>query len=74
MDDYELERIGSDNPAQSVPAAQQVQPSRQRSNLNIKTTAKRSEDVQNSKTVDPTFTKHDVREQHWVTESRANSK
>ncbi|KAF2628775.1 hypothetical protein BU25DRAFT_490397 [Macroventuria anomochaeta] len=60
MDDYELERIGSDSPAQSVPAAQRISPSRQRSDGNIKTTAKRSEDTQKTETSDANLIKSDV--------------
>lgn len=60
MDDYEIERVGSDNPAQSLPAAQLVLPGRQRSNGNIKPTAKQSEESQKTEVEDTSLTKYDV--------------
>lgn len=60
MDDYEVERVGSDNPAQSVPAAQRIQPSRQTSSGNVKTGFKRSEDLQKADAPNPSLTKYDV--------------
>lgn len=60
MDDYEVERIDSDNPAQSTPAAQLVSPSRQRPNGYLKSTTKHSEDSQKAETQDAKLTKYDV--------------
>jgi len=60
MDDYEVERVGSDNPVQSIPAAQLVSPSRQRSNGYLKPTTKHSEDSQKAETQDANLTKYDV--------------
>jgi hypothetical protein len=59
MDDYEVERIGSDNPALAVPAAQCVQSGRQRCTSNIKSTTTRSDDTLGTEASHPP-TKHDV--------------
>lgn len=61
MDDYELERIGSDNPAQSVPAAQRVPPRRQRSNSHTQPAEKQSGETQKTAVADSSLTKYDVR-------------
>ena len=60
MDDNKPERIGSDDPAQSVPAAQRISPSRQRSNGITKTAAKRLENAQKTETTGASLTKYDV--------------
>lgn len=60
MDDYELERIGSDNPAQSVPAAQRVPPDRQRSTGFVDLAEKRPGEFQKKKVADASLTKYDV--------------
>lgn len=61
MDAHELERIGADNPAQSVPAAQRVPVDRRRSNGSTKPAAKRSEYMQKGETSTSDLTKYDVR-------------
>ncbi|KAJ8118584.1 hypothetical protein OPT61_g468 [Boeremia exigua] len=57
MDDYEVERVGSDNPAQTIPAAQLVLPSRQRSTGFIRPTIRQSEHGRKTESLG---TKYDV--------------
>jgi len=57
MDDYEADQVGSDNPAQSVPAAQRVPPKRQRSNGHTAAAVKQSG---SSQKIEVSPTKYDV--------------
>ena len=57
MDDYEADQVGSDNPAQSVPAAQRVPPKRQRSNGHTAAAVKQSG---SSQKIEVSLTKYDV--------------
>jgi hypothetical protein len=60
MDDYELERIGSDNPAQSVPAAQRAPPGRQRPKYHVESPKKQPGETQKTTIADTNLTKYDV--------------
>jgi hypothetical protein len=57
MDDYEAHQVGSDNPAQSVPAAQRVLPKRKQSNGHTTATAKQAGSFQK---IEVSLTKYDV--------------
>lgn len=60
MDDYEADLVGSDNPAQSVPAAQRVPVNLRRSNVYTKAVAKQSGSSQSTDTSLADLTKYDV--------------
>jgi len=60
MDDYKLERIGSDNPTQSVPAAQRVPPSRQRPRAHIESPRTQPGHTEKTAVADANLTKYDV--------------
>ncbi|KAF3006630.1 hypothetical protein E8E13_007719 [Curvularia kusanoi] len=60
MDDYETDLVGSDNPAQSVPAAQRVPVNLRRSNIYTKAVAKQSGGSQTTETSLADLTKYDV--------------
>ena len=60
MDDYELERIGSDNPAQSVPAAQRLPLGRQRAKAHIESLKKKSGETEKTAVANTSLTKYDV--------------
>lgn len=60
MDEYEADQIGSDNPAQSIPAAQRIPFGRRKSGDQVKAAAKQSEDGQSTVVSDTELTKYDV--------------
>lgn len=60
MDDYELDRIASDNPALTAPAAQRAPINRQKSHGRSKASANRAETPQDAITP-AELTKYDVR-------------
>ena len=57
MDDYDADQVGSDNPAQSVPAAQRVTPERRRSNGHTTAAVKQPGSFQK---IETSLTKYDV--------------
>lgn len=60
MDDYELERIGFDNPALIVPAVQHIHPNRQKSSGSTKKQTVQPEDCRKPMASAQSLTKYDV--------------